>query len=176
MERPAEKMTLLQCKEHYGWQGIREQRPRSALQDCARRVQEAWQTIPHIVQMVEVDATSLRALRSSLRTEIPSLTVNDLLLHAAAQVLASLPNLNGAVAGEVLTLYDSVDIGFAVDTPRGLMVPVIRRAETLSVAQLAAESQRLIEVARAGRLGPEYEQRQSHGLESRHSVFTLARR
>ena len=81
--------------------------------------------------------------------------MNDLLLHAAAQVLASLPNLNGAVAGEMLTLYDSVDIGFAVDTPRGLMVPVIRRAETLSVAQLAADSQRLIEAARVGRLGPE---------------------
>ena len=136
--------------------GVREQRPLVGIRKtAARRVQEAWQTIPHIVQMVEVDATTLRALRSSLRTEIPSLTVNDLLLHAAAQVLVSLPNLNGAVAGETLTLYDSVDIGFAVDTPRGLMVPVIRRAETLSVAQLAADSQRLIEAARAGRLGPE---------------------
>ncbi len=119
---------------------------------AARRVQEAWQTIPHIVQMVEVDATALRALRTSLRTEIASLTVNDLLLYAAAQVLAGIPDLNGAVEGDTLTLYNSVDIGFAVDTPRGLMVPVIRRAETLTVAQLAAESQRLIEAARAGRL------------------------
>jgi pyruvate/2-oxoglutarate dehydrogenase complex dihydrolipoamide acyltransferase (E2) component/uncharacterized OsmC-like protein len=134
---------------------IREQRVLTGIRKAtARRMQEAWQTIPHIVQMVEVDATAVRALRASLRTDIPSLTMNDLLLHAAAQVLAGLPDLNGAVAGDVLTLYGSVDVGFAVDTPRGLLVPVIRRAETLTIAQLAAESVRLIEAARAGRLMP----------------------
>lgn len=134
---------------------VREQRQLMGIRKtAARRVQEAWQTIPHIVQMVEVDATALRATRAALRTEILSLTINDLLLHAAAQILAGLPDLNGTVDGGTLTLYDNVDIGFAVDTPRGLVVPVVRRAEALSVAQLAAESQRLIEAARAGRLSP----------------------
>ena len=70
--------------------------------------------------------------------------------------MAGLPELNGAIEGEELVLYEGVDIGFAVDTPRGLMAPVIRNAATLSVAQLAAESQRLIEAARSGRLGPEH--------------------
>ncbi len=122
---------------------------------AARRLQEAWRTIPHIVQMVDIDATALRTTRATLRQELPTLTVNDLLLHAAAQVLAGLPDLNGMVEEETLTLYDGVDIGFAVDSPRGLVVPVIRRAETLSLAQVATESQRLIEAARAGRLKPE---------------------
>lgn len=96
------------------------------------------------------------AARAALRTAIPSLTMNDLILHAAVQVMVGLPDLNGVIEGEELVLYDGVDIGFAVDTPRGLVVPVIRRAETLSVSQLAAESQRLIEAARTSRLGPEH--------------------
>jgi pyruvate dehydrogenase E2 component (dihydrolipoamide acetyltransferase) len=122
---------------------------------AARRVQEAWQTIPHIVQMVDVDATALLATRSALRPAVPSLTLNDLILHSAARVMAELPDLNGMVDGDALVLYDGVDVGFAADTPRGLVVPVIRRAEALSVAELAAESQRLIEAARSGRLAPE---------------------
>ena len=135
--------------------GVRERRKLTGIRKtAARRLQEAWQTIPHIVQMVDVDAAALREARAALRTELPSLTINDLILHAAAQVMAGLPELNGTVEGEELVLYDGVDIGFAVDTPRGLLVPVIRRAETLSVAQLAAESQRLIEAARTSRLGP----------------------
>jgi pyruvate/2-oxoglutarate dehydrogenase complex dihydrolipoamide acyltransferase (E2) component/uncharacterized OsmC-like protein len=123
---------------------------------AARRLQEAWQTIPHIVQMIEVDATALRDARAALKADIPSLTLNDLILHAAAQVIAGLPELNGTIEGDDLVLYEDVDIGFAVDTPRGLVVPVIRRAESMSIAQLAAESQRLIEAARAGKLGPEH--------------------
>ena len=121
----------------------------------ARRVQEAWQTIPHIVQMIDVDATALRVMRKQLKQEAPAITLNDVLLHTAARVLTGLPDLNGTIQNDELILYDGVDIGFAVDSPRGLLVPVIRRAGTLSMAQLVAESQRLIEAGRAGQLGPD---------------------
>ncbi len=121
----------------------------------ARRVQEAWQTIPHIVQMIDVDATALRVMRKQLKREAPAITLNDVLLHTAARVLTGLPDLNGTIQNDELVLYDGVDIGFAVDSPRGLLVPVIRRAGTLSIAQLVAESQRLIEAGRAGQLGPD---------------------
>ena len=118
----------------------------------ARRVQEAWQTIPHIVQMVDVDAGALQAVRHRLRADISELTLNDLILSAAARVLAGLPDLNGTVENEELVLYDGVDIGFAVDSPRGLLVPVIRGADGLSIAQLVKDRQRLVEAARAGQL------------------------
>ena len=135
---------------------VRERRKLTGIRKTsARRVQEAWQTIPHIVQMVEVDATALLATRAALKGDVPALTLNDLILHVAVQVMAGLPDLNGTVEEDTLTLYERVDVGFAVDTPRGLMVPVIRRADTLSVTQLAAESQRLIEAARSGRLSVE---------------------
>jgi pyruvate dehydrogenase E2 component (dihydrolipoamide acetyltransferase) len=135
---------------------IRERRNLTGIKKTsARRVQEAWQIIPHIVQMVEVDAVALLATRTALKAEIPSLTLNDVILHAAAQVMTAQPDLNGTIEGDALVLYEGVDIGFAVDTPRGLVVPVIRRADTLSIGELAAESQRLIEAARSGRLGPD---------------------
>ena len=120
----------------------------------ARRVQEAWQTIPHIVQMVDIDASAVQTARVQLRPEISEITLNDLILHTAAQVLAGLPDLNGSIENDELILYDGVDIGFAVDSPRGLLVPVVRGADQLSIAQLVAESQRLIEAGRAGQLGP----------------------
>jgi pyruvate/2-oxoglutarate dehydrogenase complex dihydrolipoamide acyltransferase (E2) component/uncharacterized OsmC-like protein len=135
---------------------IRERRALTGIRKTtARRTQEAWQTIPHIVQMVDVDTTALLAARTQLKNEIPSLTLNDLILHAAARTLVGLPDLNGTVEGETLVLYEGVDVGFAVDTPRGLLVPTIRKADTLSVKELATESQRLIEAARTGRLMPD---------------------
>jgi pyruvate/2-oxoglutarate dehydrogenase complex dihydrolipoamide acyltransferase (E2) component/uncharacterized OsmC-like protein len=135
---------------------VRERRKLTGIRKTsARRVQEAWQVIPHIVQMVDVDATALLAARTALKAEAPSLTLNDLILHAAARAMAELPELNGTIEDDTLVLYEGVDIGFATDTPRGLVVPVIRRADTLSLGELAAESQRLIAAARAGRLGLE---------------------
>ncbi len=119
---------------------------------AARRVQEAWQTIPHIVQMVDVDAGRLQAVRERLRAGIAKLTLNDLILYAAARVLTGLPDLNGTVDNEELVLYEGVDVGFAVDSPRGLLVPVIRGADGLSITQLVQERQRLVEAARAGQL------------------------
>ncbi len=118
----------------------------------ARRVQAAWQTIPHIVQMIDVDASALQAVRERLRADISELTLNDLILYAAARVLAGLPDLNGTVENDELVLYDGVDIGFAVDSPRGLLVPVIRGADGLSITSLVRERQRLVEAARAGQL------------------------
>ena len=133
---------------------VRERRPLTGIRKItARRTQEGWQTIPHIVQMVDVDATELLATRTQLKPEISSLTLNDLILHASAQVMAEHSELNATVEGETLVLYDGVDVGFAADTPRGLVVPVVRRADKLSVADFAAESVRLIEAARNGRLG-----------------------
>ena len=119
---------------------------------AARRVQQAWQTIPHIVQMVDVDAAGLMSVRNRFRDEAPGLSLNGVLLHTAAGVLAQQPQLNVSLEADALVSHDGVDIGFAVDAPRGLLVPVIRRADQRSLVDLAAESQRLIAAARSGRL------------------------
>ena len=133
----------------------RERRPLTGIRKAsARRVQAAWQTIPHIVQMIEVDAGALQAVREQRKAAIAGLTLNDLILYAAARALAGLPDLNATLEDDELILYDGVDIGFAVDSPRGLLVPVIRGADGLSVTQIVRDRRRLVEAARAGQLQP----------------------
>jgi pyruvate/2-oxoglutarate dehydrogenase complex dihydrolipoamide acyltransferase (E2) component/uncharacterized OsmC-like protein len=117
----------------------------------ARRLTAAWKA-PHIVQMVEIDATALLAARSGLAA--PQ-SMNDLLLHAAAGALAATPELNASIEDDVLTLYDGVDVGLAVNTVRGLVVPVIRGADRMSVAELAVVRARLVDAAQAGTIGPD---------------------
>ena len=132
---------------------VRERRKLTGIRKTsARRVQEAWRTIPHIVQMVDVDATALLATRGQLRDKAPALTLNDLILHAAGCVLATQPDLNATVEDDTLVYHDGVDVGLAVDSPRGLVVPVIRQADKRSMVELVAESQRLITAARSGKL------------------------
>src|SRR5262249_15961955 len=86
---------------------VRERRKLTGVRKTsARRVQEAWQRIPHIVQMVDVDATALLAARAALKAEAPSLTLNDLILYAAVRVLADSLELISTVKDERRLLYE----------------------------------------------------------------------
>jgi pyruvate dehydrogenase E2 component (dihydrolipoamide acetyltransferase) len=121
---------------------------------AARRLTEAWK-VPHIVQMIDVDASGLLAERARQKERGSPASLNDLILYAAAQELRERPNLNATVEGDELVLYDSVDAGLAVDTDRGLVAPVLRNAGELSLEELASQMAGLIEAARAGRLPAE---------------------
>lgn len=115
---------------------------------AARRLQESWTTIPHIVQMIDVDARGLLAERERLGAAGTPVSLNDLIIHTAAAVLARRPHLNGTVEGEDLVLFEGIDAGLAVEGPRGLVVPVVRGADRLSPAGVAAETRRLVAAAR----------------------------
>lgn len=123
---------------------------------AARRLKTSWQTIPHIVQMVDVDARALLASREAAKARISDVTVNDILLHTAARVMASLPELNVSFTDdEQVVSYAGVDIGFAVESPRGLVVPVIRGADRLELDDLVTERKRLVDSAQSGNLRAE---------------------
>ncbi len=133
---------------------VRERKPLPEIgKVAAGRVEASWPA-PQIVQMVEVDATGLgRAVGESTETDRTS-GLNDLLVRAVTGVMARHPNLNGTVEDGELILYDGVDVGIAVDTPGGLIVPVIRDADGRDADGLAGEARRLIEAAREGKLEP----------------------
>lgn len=133
----------------------RRERLAGARRTMARRLQQAWQEIPHIVQMVDADASGLLARRSALRAEGIEVSVNDLVLQAAAQALAETPALNVSLEGGELIYHDGVDVGFAVETERGLYVPVVRGADSLTPGALAAETARLSAAARDGTMRPD---------------------
>lgn len=95
-------------------------------------------------------------LRATATEGAPKIGVNDLLLFAAARVLAAHPEANSTFEPDGIRRYRRVNLGFAVDTGHALLVPVIRAADTLGLAELASAAQSAIASARAGKLtGPE---------------------
>jgi pyruvate/2-oxoglutarate dehydrogenase complex dihydrolipoamide acyltransferase (E2) component/uncharacterized OsmC-like protein len=118
----------------------------------ADRLARSWRQAPHIVQMIEVDATQLVKAQAALRRSRPPGTLNDILIKAAAECLAKHPHLNVRFDEDKLIPLDGVDIGLAVATDEGLTVPVVRGADALPLAEVSTATRELIAAARAGRL------------------------
>ena len=121
-----------------------------------------WAMIPHVTQFDQADITELEALRVQLNQEQDKarsgvkLTMLAFLLKASASALKQFPDFNASLdaGGENLTLKKYFHIGFAADTPNGLVVPVIRDVDRKGVLQIAVEMGELAKKARDGKLGP----------------------
>ena len=119
-----------------------------------------WAMIPHVTQFEQADITELEALRVALNKENEKagikLTMLAFLIKASAAALKKFPEFNASLdaGGENLTLKKYFHIGFAADTPNGLVVPVIRDVDGKGVVQIAQESGELARKARDGKLGP----------------------
>lgn len=124
-------------------------------QVIARRLALSKQTIPHFYAFADVDITDLMLLRGKLNADAdagPRLSLTHLLAAGLARALAAMPQLNARWEdGEIVSFAD-IDIGIAVDNPRGLMVPIVRRADQLTIDALAGAINGLVEKARAGTL------------------------
>lgn len=118
----------------------------------ARRLLESVQAIPHYRVVREVAATELVARREAQRRAGTRVTLNDLIVQAAAAALVKHPSLNAQVSGEEILEYRHADIAIAVSTPQGLLTPILRSADTLSLGEIARRSAELAARARAGTL------------------------
>ena len=126
----------------------------------AENMQEAKRRIPHFTLVEEYDVSALeetRAMMNRDRGSNPKLTLLPFLVTAMGKALAEWPMLNATYDDEanVVTRHGAVHMGVATQTPNGLMVPVIRDAQGLSVWQLASEVLRLAEAARTGKAARE---------------------
>jgi len=122
----------------------------------AENMQEAKRRIPHFTLVEEFDVTALeetRAMMNADRGSNPKLTLLPFLITAMAKALAEWPMLNATYDDDanVITHHGAVQMGMATQTPNGLMVPVIRNAQSLSVWQIASEILRLSDAARTGK-------------------------
>ena len=119
-----------------------------------------WAMIPHVTQFDQADITDLEALRVKLNKENEKagvkLTMLAFLIKASAAALKQFPQFNASLdgSGENLVLKNYFHIGFAADTPNGLVVPVIRDVDKKGVLQIAQETSELAKKARDGKLGP----------------------
>jgi pyruvate dehydrogenase E2 component (dihydrolipoamide acetyltransferase) len=128
----------------------------------ARRLGESKATIPHFYASRDVELDALLKLRAELNAKSPKegpgafkLSVNDLVIKAAALALRRLPSVNASWTDEGMVLYDDVDISVAVAVPDGLITPIIRKADLKGLAAISNEMKDLAARARAGKLTPE---------------------
>ena len=117
-----------------------------------------WVMIPHVTQFDEADITELEALRVRLNKENEKagikLTMLAFLIKASVSALKKFPDFNASLDGENLVYKQYFHIGFAADTPNGLVVPVLKNADQKGVLQIAKEMGELSAKARDGKLGP----------------------
>lgn len=134
------------------------QKPMSTMRKTVgRRLLESKQNIPHVYFEDEVDATAMIEARklfqdAALRKNGTKLTYNDMILKAVAQALSEFQDINAQTDGQTITYFRHVHLGMAVAVPTGLIVPVIRRAEEKTMAEISREASGLAERAKAGKL------------------------
>lgn len=126
----------------------------------ADRMMESLGTTAQLTYNSSAPAARLQELRARMKAGpealgLSKITVNDLVLYAVCRVLELQPLLNAHKLGDSLRVFERVHLGMAVDTPRGLLVPVIRNADLLSLAELSAEAKRLAAACLEGKVNPD---------------------
>ncbi len=124
----------------------------------ARRMREALASTAQYTLTASADATALLAMRAKIkarRGELPDINLNDLVLFCTVKALLRMPQLNAELKDGKLQQYAHVNLGFACDTDRGLMVPVIRNAHALTLAELSVAAKDLADRAVKGRILPD---------------------
>jgi pyruvate dehydrogenase E2 component (dihydrolipoamide acetyltransferase) len=117
-----------------------------------------WVLIPHVTNNDEADITELEALRVQLNKENErsgvKLTMLAFVIKAVVAALKKFPDFNASLDGDALVYKQYFHIGFAADTPNGLVVPVLKDADKKGLLQIAAEMGELSKKARDGKMGP----------------------
>lgn len=123
----------------------------------ARRLTEVKKEVPHFYLSSEAEVSALITLRHSLNEHagLPKITINHFVLGAVGRTLLDLPHANKVWADGDLITYQSPDVGLAVDTSRGLFVPILRGAGWIGLNDVASRASLLVAKAREGRLLPE---------------------
>lgn len=127
----------------------------------AKSMYNSLQNSAQLTHMLGADARRLQALRKKAKKALEegridtNVTINDLVCFAVVKALRKFPNVNSHCLGDSMRLFDTVNLGCAVDTERGLMVPAVLHAEDLNVTGLSRQLKKLAEDCRKGSCNPE---------------------
>ena len=126
----------------------------------AKTMHDSLAEMAQLTHNTSFDATKVLAFRESLKSapetlDLPKVTINDIILFAVSRVLTKHEGLNAHMMGDKIRYFKHVNLGIAVDTPRGLLVPTLFAAETKTLGQIAAESKVLAKSAIDGSINPD---------------------
>jgi pyruvate dehydrogenase E2 component (dihydrolipoamide acetyltransferase) len=131
-------------------------RPMSKMrQVIAQRLTQSFRDTPHFYVTVAVDMTALTAYRGQLKAAGAPYTITDFIAEAAVLTLQEFPEVNSSTDGKTIRWNSHVHLGIAVSLEQGLVVPVVRAAEQLSLPELCRQSKALVEKARASKATPD---------------------
>ncbi len=143
------------------WGAVERQPMRAVRRKTAEHLSAAWATIPHVTQCDLADITALEAIRKQYSKQVEaaggSLTVTSIALKVVAAALKVFPQFNASIdlAADEIIVKKFVNIGVAVDTDRGLLVPVVKNADQKNIVQLSVELAQLSEKARTRKIALE---------------------
>lgn len=126
----------------------------------AKSMFQSLSTMAQLTHTTSFDATCIMNFRKGLKAapeqlQVPNITLNDIILFAASRVLPKHPDLNAHFLEDKMRYFRHVNLGIAVDTPRGLMVPTLMRAEEKSPKEIAAEAKALAAACQDGSINPD---------------------
>ncbi len=159
-ERPA-KSKEKALPDFSQWGDVEREKMSSIRRITAESMSDAWQTVPHVTQFDKADITQLEEYTAQYQQKVEKaggkLTITAILLKVSAGALRAFPKFNASldVANEEVIYKKYYHIGVAVDTEKGLLVPVIRDVDKKSVVKLSAELPEIAEKARDGKLSSE---------------------
>lgn len=154
---PAEESMAEKTSAEVGYVDIKLSNTRRAI---AKSMTMSLSTMAQLTHTTSFDVCAIMAFRAQLKAareklDIPKITVNDMMIYAVSRVLVRHPEVNANYLDDKIRQFSHAHIGIAVDTPRGLLVPTIFHADTLSLGQIAQESRRLIAACREGTVQPD---------------------
>jgi len=121
----------------------------------AKRMLQSHREIPPVTQNCVADVTELMELRKKINKGETHITINDFVIMAVAKALKEHPRINASYTEEGLLVKKHINIGIAVALPEGLIVPVIKDADMLTLKEISAKARELADKARQGRLLPD---------------------
>ena len=124
-------------------------------QIIAQRLTQSFTSMPHYYVTVAIDMTDLLAFRKKLKKENKPYSITDFILKASAIALKEFPALNSTTDGKLVRWHSNVHVGLAVEVKEGLVVPVIRNADAISLGELHKRAKALVAKSRDGKLSPE---------------------
>ena len=121
----------------------------------AERMRQSLASTAQLTMTASFDLTAMQKVRAAAKERGEKLTINDLLCFALVRTLAAHPGLNAHFLGDRIAQFSDVNLGVAVDTPRGLMVPVVAGANRLSLKELSAAIKQRAESCQKGNINPD---------------------
>jgi len=158
LTRPAGAPAAVPLPDFEKWGPVERQPMTNIRRKTAEHLSHAWNTIPHVTQCDKADITPMEELRSTFRKQVEqaggNLTVTAVLVKVLAAAVKQFPQFNASldIENNAIVFKKYINVGVAVDTEFGLLVPVIRNADQKNITQIAIELHQLSEKARAKKL------------------------